>query len=251
MGRRKFDANIEGRRFGRLVACKLVGTRARAPLWECICDCGKACVVGFYLLLSGRTQSCGCLHREITSRTLFKHGHGGRQKGISPEYRSYNSAKGRCTNPKNKNWRYYGGRGIEFRFTSFEQFLEHIGPRPSPHSKYSLDRINNDGHYEMGNVRWATRSEQVRNARHWYYDKDSKRGPKRDLTGQRFGRVLVQKFVGPIYGRHPGWQCICDCGHVWVTDGYALLKGSTRSCGCLQREVASKWQQNKKNSGNE
>lgn len=46
---------------------------------------------------------------------------------------------------------------------SFSEFLAHIGPRPGP--DYSVDRINNDGDYEPGNVRWATRSEQMRNRR--------------------------------------------------------------------------------------
>jgi hypothetical protein len=73
----------------------------------------------------------------------------------------------RCTNPKHPNWKNYGGRGIsvcdEWRH-SFKAFLAHIGPRPS--SEHSLDRYpNNDGNYEPGNVRWATRSQQRRNTR--------------------------------------------------------------------------------------
>jgi hypothetical protein len=80
----------------------------------------------------------------------------------------HNAAKGRCRNPNNDRYEDYGGRGIKFLFHSFQEFLVHIGPRPADRS---LDRINNDGHYEMGNVRWATRSQQARNARHWYYNK--------------------------------------------------------------------------------
>ncbi len=79
------------------------------------------------------------------------------------EYSSYTHARERCRNPKHKHYAYYGGRGIEFRFSSFQEFLEHIGRRPSV--KHSLDRINNDGHYEIGNVRWATPEEQHRNRR--------------------------------------------------------------------------------------
>lgn len=81
----------------------------------------------------------------------------------TPEYRAYNDAKTRCTNPNVGSWEYYGGRGIQFRFTSFMEFLDEIGPRPSPN--HSLDRINSDGHYERGNVRWATKSEQMKNRR--------------------------------------------------------------------------------------
>jgi hypothetical protein len=73
------------------------------------------------------------------------------------------SARQRCTNPNHVSYKNYGGRGIEFRFESFKEFIEEIGLRPSP--ELTLDRIDNDGHYEAGNVRWATRLEQNSNRR--------------------------------------------------------------------------------------
>jgi hypothetical protein len=81
----------------------------------------------------------------------------------TPEYQAYTDAKYRCTNPRGSHWEDYGGRGIKFLFISFEQFLTELGQRPSP--KHSLDRKNNDGNYEPGNVRWATKSEQECNKR--------------------------------------------------------------------------------------
>lgn len=73
----------------------------------------------------------------------------------------------RCENPKRKQFDKYGGRGIrvctEWR-VSFERFLADVGPAPS--SRHSLERIDNDGHYEPGNVRWATNWEQSRNTRY-------------------------------------------------------------------------------------
>ncbi len=77
------------------------------------------------------------------------------------ERRIYNAARQRCTNPNNPAWRWYGAIGIEFRFSGFREFFEHIGARPNP--SFSLDRIDSSGHYELGNVRWASLSTQNRN----------------------------------------------------------------------------------------
>lgn len=89
----------------------------------------------------------------------------------SPEYDAWGSMIQRCTNPKISSWARYGGRGIRVHgdwIHSFEQFFAHVGPRPderddSGRSIWSLDRIDNDGNYEPGNVRWARRSEQQQN----------------------------------------------------------------------------------------
>lgn len=82
----------------------------------------------------------------------------------SPEYAIYQMAKDRCTNPKSQRWETHGGRGIQFLFTSFEQFITTVGSRPS--GEYSLDRYpDNNGNYEPRNVRWATRSQQQKNKR--------------------------------------------------------------------------------------
>lgn len=83
-----------------------------------------------------------------------------------PEYSCWLHMIQRCTNPKRNSFRNYGGRGIavcEKWRNSFEAFRADVGPRPS--AEHSLDRINNDGNYEPGNVRWATRKEQQANSR--------------------------------------------------------------------------------------
>ncbi len=85
--------------------------------------------------------------------------------GLSYTYfhAAFFNARYRCTNPKFPEYEYYGGRGIQFKFESIEQFAAELGPRPS--TQYTLDRIHNDGHYEPGNVHWATRLEQLKNRR--------------------------------------------------------------------------------------
>lgn len=71
-----------------------------------------------------------------------------------PEYQCYCTAKKLCNNPNAHGYKDYGGRGIEFKFTSFREFMEELGPRPEGRV---LGRINKaTGHFEKGNIRWAT-----------------------------------------------------------------------------------------------
>jgi hypothetical protein len=84
----------------------------------------------------------------------------------SPEYIAWSGMKQRCNNPKCKGYPNYGGRGIRVcdRWAdSYLNFLADMGRRPK--RGYSLDRINNDGHYEPGNCRWADAKEQAANKR--------------------------------------------------------------------------------------
>jgi hypothetical protein len=165
--------DLTGQRFGRLTVLEFAARQKRPQqcskiFWRCQCDCGEIREIYASSLRNGRTKSCGCLQRESTQTeshraAATKHGHCVGSGVRSPEMRSYHNAHQRCTNPNNKNYRDYGGRGIEFRFQSFTEFIEEVGLRPSP--ELTLDRINNEGHYEAGNVRWATRSEQAYNRR--------------------------------------------------------------------------------------
>lgn len=77
-------------------------------------------------------------------------------------YWIYHDAKRRCINPNHHSYSEYGGRGIQFKFNSFEEWLNHIGPRPIG---YEMDRIDNNSHYEIGNLRWTDYSTQQKNKR--------------------------------------------------------------------------------------
>ena len=96
---------------------------------------------------------------------------------FKPEYQAYHDAKQRCTNRNHPRYIDWGGRGIEFRFSSFDEFIKDIGKRPN---NCSIDRKDNDGHYEVGNVKWSSRSEQQHN----------KRVSKRNILGISGVRVV-------------------------------------------------------------
>lgn len=153
----KITLKLRGFRSGRLVGVAPHHQNARKQwFWLCQCDCGEEKVVFGPKLKDGRQKSCGCWRADHP---------GGLIHGLAktPEHRSYMYARTRCNNPNTKSYKYYGGRGIQFRFASFEEFLAELGPKPSP--RHSVDRINNNGHYEKGNVRWATAAEQNANKR--------------------------------------------------------------------------------------
>lgn len=107
----------------------------------------------------------------------------------TPEHVAWRSMLQRCHNPKALEWPNYGARGITVCAAwraSFEAFLASIGPRPG--RGYSIDRIDNDGHYRPGNVRWANRTVQARNMR-------------RNVRITIDGQVKTASEWGELYGR--------------------------------------------------
>ena|SRR5579859_6660637 len=154
-----------GKKYGRLLVISFHGkNKNNQALWNCICDCGNHTIVVGKVLRDGTTVSCGCFKRENDIRMFTVHGHARPGKKTS-EYYAWMNIKGRCYNPKDINYKNYGGRGIKVCdrwLESFENFLADMGPKPS--SKHSIDRFpDNDGDYGPGNTRWATRAEQSRN----------------------------------------------------------------------------------------
>ena len=172
--------NLAGKTFGRLTVISKSysikrGPRSTVVFWQCRCSCGAEAHVRGDKLKSGNTRSCGCYHLEKLKKDHFKHGDSMGAK----EYRTWALMLARCKpcrrNSDNKNYYERGIRVCERWRISYQNFLSDVGRSPGPN--YSIDRIDNDGNYEPGNVRWATREQQMRNrrvTRLWIYKNESK-----------------------------------------------------------------------------
>lgn len=160
-----------GSRFGRWslvteAAAVLQSNGKKIRCFLCRCDCGTERAVRLANLRHGLSRSCGCLQRAwaVSNKSLVTHG-----QTRTPMYNRWSAIKKRCFKPKHKAFGNYGGRGIAMYpawVNDYEAFASYVatalGPRPQ---RMSLDRINNDGHYEHGNLRWATPLMQLTNRR--------------------------------------------------------------------------------------
>jgi hypothetical protein len=152
--------NLTGQRFGRLAVVGFAGrTSTREALWGCHCDCGGELLAMGSNLRAGTTSSCGCLRREVAGAQARTHG-----LSRSPEWHSWVAMWARVRGRSGRRYLDYRARGIEVcdRWRAFEAFLDDMGARPIG---TSLDRIDNNGHYEPSNCRWATPRVQRRNQR--------------------------------------------------------------------------------------
>ena len=149
--------DISGQTFGELTAISISHRKNHQTFWNCKCSCGKECKVSLNCLVRGHTKSCGHLKHKYNDMSKTK------------LYKVWKSMNERCYLPSAISYKNYGSRGIrvcdEWRndFVSYYNYVKQL-PHFEEHG-YSLDRIDNNGNYEPGNVRYSTKKDQQNNRR--------------------------------------------------------------------------------------
>lgn len=151
-------ADLTGQTFGRMTALTRKASIDGNARWECRCACGTIKTVYAQDLKKGKVVSCGCHKAEMASKRGTHH------MSMHPAYNSWKAMIARCERPGTASYADYGGRGISVceRWHDFDAFWLDMSKRWRP--GLSLDRYpNQEGNYEPGNVRWATKKQQADN----------------------------------------------------------------------------------------
>ena len=240
MGRNAKD--LTGQRFGKLVAVRPTDERQGSSIvWECKCDCGNTAFASVSRLTSGDKKSCGC----VTGKDLTGQRFGKLVAVRSTEERKDRSVVWECkcdcgntvfvssfklTRGKRRSCGCLFAKRMED--ITGQRFGRLTAIRPTE------EKYNNNFIWECrcdcGNTTFV-QSSQLKNGNTQSCGCFAKDKAKKNLTGQRFGKLVA---VRPTEERHNGnvvWGCICDCGNTVFVPTTNLIHGSKKSCGCLRK----------------
>lgn len=187
--------DVTGERYGRLVGVKTTASHNGHTLWLWQCDCGNKKKIPLVNVRMGYTKSCGCLNLErVTKHGLSKHW----------LYSTYCGIKGRCNNTNYKRYKDYGGRGVKCSFQSFQEFYLYVTKLENynkvKEQGLTINRINNDGNYEKGNLEWSTQSKQEANKRLSKNNTSGYEGVSFCKRNSRWYAMLAVKGRNPYIG---------------------------------------------------
>lgn len=150
-----------GKRSGSLVIIGITSSeKSRGVYYICNCDCGMTVVILSSRVKSGHSTKCSKCGKDDFDSKTYKVRHG---MSHTSTYRIWDGMRRRCTDPKDKSYGRYGGKGItvcDRWLESFDNFLEDMGVRPDG---LEIDRIDSKGPYSPANCRWVTRQENLKN----------------------------------------------------------------------------------------
>lgn len=186
--------DLSGQRFGRLIALKPLEERKKGyVMWECKCDCGNTAIVSTKQLVTGGTLSCGCLRKE---------------------------------------------RALEQTVDiTGQRFGKLVALKPTDERRRGI--VLWECQCDCGNIAYVLKTNLKKGATRscgCLHRESTNRNPVRDLTGQRFGRLVVKGPTEQRKGSNVVWECACDCGNTTFATTNVLTNGSKRSCGCLSKE---------------
>ena len=240
--------DLTGKKFGLLTAVRPTEERrGNSVVWECLCDCGETKLITAKVLNTGHTKSCGCLQKEQMSKDLTGQKFGlltavsptGERRGDSVVWEclcdcgktAFISAKGLVSG------RTQSCGCVPFKDLTGQKFGKLIAIRPTE------ERKNNSVVWEClcdcGNTTFVSEgalnsgSTQSCGCLH-------KELVSVDLTGKKFGRLTAIRPTGDRREDSVIWECLCDCGNTKFVPVRQLTSGITQSCGCFHKEQISK-----------
>lgn len=187
----------------------------------CQCDCGNTTITRLHPVRSGATKSCGCWKIQQTKNTMTTHGLTTTKKG-KKIYVAWSDIKRRCYDPEHREYKRYGAEGVTLAQEWIDDpvaFSVYVDNLPNFSFGMSVDRVDNDKGYEPGNLRWATKGEQVRNRGKNENNTSGKCGVTwylNDTGGTRAiawwidgGKTKSKSFSEKKYGLIPAFSAAC------------------------------------------